>query len=302
MHEVEIFRLKDRLRFKWLILAVSLFMSGWIVLYSDSSKHFTKIGIIIFWLVIYSVITVVVKAFRSGGMYGGIGIIIVAGLVVFFSLDWLKKKNVSDVMAGTALFLICAIIPIIDIYRVVRLCKLKKLQKQFEENYTTSYSNMANTYSESYDFDKVFEEFKLITDEINHNFDTLVKYPQYRSELNQMAEEYDNINNRVSYIPYLLKEGRIPVPEIYNDFVNDCARLRAMQSAQRQMIDELLANPSTNDNKTDEYMFFKDCNDAESLQKRYRDLIKIYHPDQSNGSTDAFKQIQEEYETLKSNL
>ena len=47
------------------------------------------------------------------------------------------------------------------------------------------------------------------------------------------------------------------------------------------------------------YSFFKDCDDLESLNKRYRDLVKVYHPDQGNGSSDSFKEIQSEYEELK---
>lgn len=37
---------------------------------------------------------------------------------------------------------------------------------------------------------------------------------------------------------------------------------------------------------------------ADELKKRYRDLLKIYHPDNQAGDTRAAQQIQEEYDKL----
>lgn len=44
--------------------------------------------------------------------------------------------------------------------------------------------------------------------------------------------------------------------------------------------------------------YFAGVNDMKSLKKRYRDLLKIYHPDNQNGDSSVSKQIQEEYESL----
>ena len=44
--------------------------------------------------------------------------------------------------------------------------------------------------------------------------------------------------------------------------------------------------------------YFAGVNDMRSLKKRYRDLLKIYHPDNQNGDSSVSKQIQEEYESL----
>ncbi len=44
--------------------------------------------------------------------------------------------------------------------------------------------------------------------------------------------------------------------------------------------------------------WFAGINDAEGLKKRYRELMKIYHPDNQAGDTGAVQQIQEEYEEL----
>ena len=44
--------------------------------------------------------------------------------------------------------------------------------------------------------------------------------------------------------------------------------------------------------------WFAGINNAEELKKRYRELMKIYHPDNQAGDTTAVQQIQEEYEKL----
>lgn len=44
--------------------------------------------------------------------------------------------------------------------------------------------------------------------------------------------------------------------------------------------------------------FFNGCDNMESLTKRYRDLVKVYHPDQGNGSPEIFSKIQSDYDTL----
>ncbi|MDO5382894.1 MAG: hypothetical protein Q4F06_09320 [Eubacteriales bacterium] len=45
-------------------------------------------------------------------------------------------------------------------------------------------------------------------------------------------------------------------------------------------------------------IFFKGVNDTDSLKKRYKALLKIYHPDNMNGDNDLLLAIQEEYEKL----
>lgn len=46
-------------------------------------------------------------------------------------------------------------------------------------------------------------------------------------------------------------------------------------------------------------IFFKGVNDTTSLKKRYRDLMKIFHPDNTSGDTELIKAIGEEYEKQK---
>ena len=52
------------------------------------------------------------------------------------------------------------------------------------------------------------------------------------------------------------------------------------------------------DNKDNEFQFFAGCNDWEAVKSRYRDLMKIYHPD-AGGNEEASKKINAEYNILK---
>jgi len=49
-------------------------------------------------------------------------------------------------------------------------------------------------------------------------------------------------------------------------------------------------------------VFFRGVTNASGLKKRYKDLIKIFHPDNLSGDTDVIQQINEEYEKLKATM
>ena len=52
------------------------------------------------------------------------------------------------------------------------------------------------------------------------------------------------------------------------------------------------------DDQDEEFQFFAGCTDWEQVKSRYRDLMKIYHPD-AGGHEEASKRINAEYNMLK---
>ena len=46
-------------------------------------------------------------------------------------------------------------------------------------------------------------------------------------------------------------------------------------------------------------IFFKGVTDSDSLKKRYKEITKIYHPDNVNGDEELVKAINQEYELQK---
>lgn len=58
------------------------------------------------------------------------------------------------------------------------------------------------------------------------------------------------------------------------------------------------SNKQQNTEDTALIALFVGCNDMESLRKRYRELMKIYHPDNFNGDNEMCQKIQSIYEKL----
>lgn len=56
------------------------------------------------------------------------------------------------------------------------------------------------------------------------------------------------------------------------------------------------------DNIVQGEMFFSGVSDKKALKKRYKDLIKIYHPDGESGDTATVAEINREYEDLKESM
>lgn len=63
---------------------------------------------------------------------------------------------------------------------------------------------------------------------------------------------------------------------------------------------ELLSERSSYENSLDVSVFFQGVKNPLALKKRYKDLIKIFHPDNLAGDKDIIQRINREYENLKS--
>ena len=73
----------------------------------------------------------------------------------------------------------------------------------------------------------------------------------------------------------------------------------------KKFFDEVQANsvePYENDNIVHGEMFFSGVSTQKALKKRYKDLIKIYHPDGESGDTATVAEINREYEDLKTQM
>ena len=59
-----------------------------------------------------------------------------------------------------------------------------------------------------------------------------------------------------------------------------------------------LENLPENINAANTKMFFKGVEDTKSLKKRYKELLKIYHPDNVYGDNLLIQAINQEYQNL----
>ncbi|MBR0163696.1 MAG: hypothetical protein IJQ12_03365 [Lachnospiraceae bacterium] len=71
-----------------------------------------------------------------------------------------------------------------------------------------------------------------------------------------------------------------------------------MERERKQLDKEKAFNQAAAYYNADSEMFFSGVNTALAVKKRYKELIKIFHPDNLNGDARTFQMINQEYETL----
>lgn len=91
-------------------------------------------------------------------------------------------------------------------------------------------------------------------------------------ELRRIGNDRDNIARDKAYIE------------------REKANLKRMQQQQRMQASNVVVKSGT---------FFAGVAGPAGLRKRYRDLLKIYHPDNGNGDSATLLAINKEYETVK---
>ncbi len=89
---------------------------------------------------------------------------------------------------------------------------------------------------------------------------------------------------------FLTKKAVFNGSGIYQDYDSDEETYgHDYQEAQDEPVRERQDAPSR---------FFNDCKDQNSIKRRYKDLCRVYHPDNGNGSAEIFNEITEEYHKL----
>lgn len=143
--------------------------------------------------------------------------------------------------------------------------------------------------------------------------DTYEKYKIIAEKLAKVSPEYaESYNNLVTP----LNESVDIVYENKSHSLSDngiIERIRISTNTVNSIISDAeniiskANNSKANDNNAENnkakeekpiFDFFDGCNDKESVKKRYRDLMKTYHPDQGNGSEKTIKLINKQYEIL----
>ena len=88
------------------------------------------------------------------------------------------------------------------------------------------------------------------------------------------------------------REYRDSFREFFNE--NERERIRDHKNDDRSGHDDHPSSRSGNG-----FDFFAGCNSLESVEKKYRSLAKIYHPDNQDGDTSAIQEINASYEQAK---
>lgn len=118
--------------------------------------------------------------------------------------------------------------------------------------------------------------FKLETD-----FKLQISNIENRTSTNDIHQAYENAENIIAAVKNILQ-----------NFLNEMEKAKADYSAK---------NHKSTTTNIHEHLF-AGCNDKESLKKRYKDLIKLYHPDNPTGDNEMTLAIKATYEKLLATL
>lgn len=130
---------------------------------------------------------------------------------------------------------------------------------------------------------------------------------QFQKEKVQFQEEMKQLNHKISSERQRLKEDNQffekKMAILQGGFSQlDIDRRRLEKEWARLAVEkELLGDRSAYDSSLDVSVFFQGVSNPLALKKRYKDLIKIFHPDNLAGDKEIIQRINKEYENLKGN-
>lgn len=129
---------------------------------------------------------------------------------------------------------------------------------------------------------------------------------QFLKEKEQFQEEMKLLNQKMSSERQRLKEDNLffekKMEILQSGFSQlDIDRRRLDKEWARLAAEkELMGERTVYDSRFDVSVFFQGVCNPLALKKRYKDLIKIFHPDNLAGDKDVIQRINHEYENLKS--
>ncbi len=124
----------------------------------------------------------------------------------------------------------------------------------------------------------------------------------------KLAQEEKEFSRRMEWEEQRLKREQELIDmklrileEEYKRLAEDKARFE-QQKAFYNRVHEFESNTHEEKNIVRGDLFFIGVDNRASAKKRYKDLIKIYHPDNAAGDTTTIQEINEEYEKLCTTL
>lgn len=265
------------------------------------------------FIIAYGVLsTYVAFAFAAENWYMGFVFLTIVILIVAFNFEKLPKWFVF-------LLIVCFMFGGVlhDIYCLVRLiiCMARPNKYENWQDNREIHSNGQETAAlRAYinEYNNRISVCRQLFDELSQAIKTEHSNPDKASSL---LEEYHSICNTAEALAdRMAKSNGIPEIEIhgYAERISACCvDLQILQEKQRKCIQEVRAGkwkrqerkgaPQSNPKNTAND-FLNGCSDLDSLNKRYRDLCKVYHPDMGNGSAEIFQKVNAEYEMMKKSM
>ena len=158
--------------------------------------------------------------------------------------------------------------------------KIQTEKSQIEAEYEEIHREKKNIYSERKHLKHEKKQLELELEELRQS----VEYSRKR-----LREEQQLLDKKVRIVERaneLLESDKKNIAKEYRSIEVEKNKLRQIYKARKQ---EVYAYG----------LFFRGVNNMVALKKRYKDLMKIYHPDNACGDSDILMKINQEYEELR---
>lgn len=119
--------------------------------------------------------------------------------------------------------------------------------------------------------------------------------PSEKAENKHPAEYYERLALQEYYEMQYAEQLKILEKE-RNDLLQKKRTLEEEKKRIEKDQQTKMRNGRNNEVSTD---LFAGCTDEDSVKKRYRELLKIYHPDNQNGNTAMVEEVTKQYECVK---
>ena len=111
-----------------------------------------------------------------------------------------------------------------------------------------------------------------------------------------ILKEIEEKQNKLEKDNAFLQKKQSIIESSYNQLDKD----RLQVKKERELLNRRLAELATNYNFDNDTSFFKGVSSDKDIKKRYKELIKVFHPDNGAGDSETLDKINKEYESLKS--
>ena len=125
---------------------------------------------------------------------------------------------------------------------------------------------------------------------------------QFEKEVEEINKSLEDSRKKLEYDEAFLNKKQMVIESGFKQLDADRQRLHQEKEEFRKLRERVPVQRHAPVLEYRQGIFFKGVTDEKGLKKRYKDLIKVFHPDNFNGDNVTLQNINREYETLLHDL
>ena len=177
---------------------------------------------------------------------------------------------------------------------------LKKRNKELEDELRRSKEKRQRSFYEDDSDDYPDDEFDEEYEDADYEEDE--EYPEDYEDDEDLPDEYEDDEDLPDEYEDEGYEDEDEYPEDYEDdedFYEDFGEDYDSSDSGDDRNAKYRSHGNTSSKGSGSFNFFAGCNSLESADKKYKSLVKLYHPDNMDGDTAALQEINAQYAEVK---